>query len=249
MTPDRVNLVCLPHAGGSAAPFRRWRRGLGGTIAVHPLDYPGRGARGTEPAITDSRRIIEDVALRVTEIGASNCVLFGHSMGAWVAYEAAVALERAGEGPAGLIVSAASSPAHLATRARNGPLRDDQLRAKCLDWGGTPAELLDDPAFRDPLFTHLRADLATIDTYVPSTDAMVDAPMTALAGRSDRVAPSREVAGWAGHARDWYGLHVIPGGHFFTATAEELVVRVLAQHCRAIEPTRQAPAPTAPTID
>lgn len=235
-TGPGLNLVCLPYAGGVAAGYRRWQRGLGGRIEVVPIDYPGRGSRAGERAIVDSAAIVADIAARVADLGAANTVLFGHSMGGWVAFEVAHRLEQAGQRPAGLIVSGAPAPAYLAKRPIKGALTDAQLREMVLDWGGTPAELLDDPAIVGPLYAHLRADLATIDSLVPSVDVKIEAPMTAYAGRADTTAPSREVAGWARNAQDWRGISVVPGGHFFTTSSEDVVLRLIKQHCAALTP-------------
>ncbi|WP_461168343.1 thioesterase II family protein [Tsukamurella serpentis] len=215
-----------------AGSFQRWQRLLGDRVDVRPLDYPGRAARDTETPVLDAQQLARDVARHVLALGPARTILFGHSMGAWMAYEAALLLQRAESGPAGLIVSGAPAPRHAARREPHGRLDDERLRAKCLDWGGTPVELLDDPAFREQAFPHLRADLQAIDSYVPTVDGVVEAPMIALAGREDNTAPAREVAGWADHARTWRGNHIVPGGHFFLSSAEDVVVRLVWQHCR-----------------
>ena len=49
-------LFCLPSAGGSAAMYREWQQHFQ-KIQLIPVEYPGRGARFTEPFAEDIKSL------------------------------------------------------------------------------------------------------------------------------------------------------------------------------------------------
>lgn len=82
-----ASLSALP--GGSAMFYARWRRLLPSWIDVRPVEWPGRGARMDEPLATDPHVLAAKLA---GELGGQldrPYALFGHSLGAVIAFELA----------------------------------------------------------------------------------------------------------------------------------------------------------------
>src|SRR5688500_1281485 len=107
-----MRLLCLPYSGGSAMFYARWRRLLPSWIDVRPVEWPGRGARMVEPLATNPRALASQLAV---ELGAqldAPYALFGHSLGALMAFELAHSLiDRGAPAPAILFASGAEAPA------------------------------------------------------------------------------------------------------------------------------------------
>ncbi len=230
-TTAPVRMLCFPHTGGRASAYARWARVLGEDVEVHGHDYPGRYRRAGEPMVVDAATLLTDAADAARRLADRPLVLFGHSMGGWVAFETALRLERDGLRVAGVVVSAARPPAAVTGRAPVGDEDDEALARRVRAWGGIEESLLADPSFREAVFPAIRADLAVADDY-RGCGGRVQAPLLALAGRDDRTVPSSEVAGWRDCAGDWRGLHIVPGAHFYTVTAEATVLRLVRHHCR-----------------
>ena len=89
-----LRLVCLPFAGGGAAPFFRWRKELPEWLDVVPLALPGHDGRLQEQPRTDLRALAAELAADIEPVTDVACVLLGHSMGAWLAYELVRELRR-----------------------------------------------------------------------------------------------------------------------------------------------------------
>src|SRR5438270_659145 len=94
---DEPAVLCFPHAAGCASFFRPWQRLLPVT-RVHAVQYPGREDRFGEPFDGSLVALAETIADEVLTAEQNYSVLFGHSMGAYVAFEVAYLLQKAGRG-------------------------------------------------------------------------------------------------------------------------------------------------------
>src|ERR1700712_4687720 len=111
-----ARLVCFPHAGGAATYFYPLSRTLAPSIEALAVQYPGRQDRRAEPCVDDIHELADLVAPALLEWADRPLALFGHSMGATLAFEVAGRLEKAGVRPAGLFVSGRRGGAGLPAR-------------------------------------------------------------------------------------------------------------------------------------
>ena len=221
-------LFCFPYAGGGAALFASWSRMLPRTLEVCGMQPPGRPPRLDEPPI---RRMEELVRAAVDALEGALTLpywIFGHSMGAIVAFEVARELRRRGAPePTALLVSAAPAPHLTRDRASTHRLPDAELIAELRRMDGTPPELLDDREAMAVVLPALRADFEAYSGYGYRDEAPLDCPIVAFAGSKDSLVAAERTDGWRRHTRAEFGLHVIEGGHFFLNTRRsELVGRI-----------------------
>lgn len=88
INPDAtVRLFCLPYAGGSSAIFYRWSEYLSPAIEVCALQLPGREGRLTMQPYRSMRPLVEAVWNAILPFLDKPCVVFGHSLGALIAFE------------------------------------------------------------------------------------------------------------------------------------------------------------------
>jgi surfactin synthase thioesterase subunit len=84
---SRLRLFCFPYAGGGASIFRNWSRQLGPQIAVTPALLPGREVKLHQRSYTRLEAVIEQLAGDIIPYLDRPFALFGHSMGALIAFE------------------------------------------------------------------------------------------------------------------------------------------------------------------
>src|SRR5687767_15700848 len=84
-----IRLVCLPHAGGSASFYFPVSRSLSPEVDVLAVQYPGRQDRRHEPMVADIPALSRLVADELAGWLDKPLALFGHSMGASLAFEVA----------------------------------------------------------------------------------------------------------------------------------------------------------------
>lgn len=142
-------------------------------------------------------------------------VLFGHSMGAVVAFEVAMRMERAtGTGPARLVASGRCAPS-LGRREHMHLSTDEALIGRVRDLGGTDERLLENRDLLRTLLPALRNDFRAIDHYLALPQSRLRCPITAFVGDADPTVTIAEVTDWREHTATAFDLHVFSGGHFY----------------------------------
>ena len=105
-----TQLICFPYAGGSAALYTAWPEGLPDWVDVTAVALPGRGARFDEPASPNFASLVSEIATAIAAAAAPRFAMFGHSLGALLAYEVARELQTRHTGPDLLFVPAGKHP-------------------------------------------------------------------------------------------------------------------------------------------
>ncbi|MDT9693391.1 alpha/beta fold hydrolase [Streptomyces sp. P9(2023)] len=226
--PERIPLVCFPHAGGSAGYFYGLSRRLSPAVEVLAVQYPGRQDRLAEAPVEDVRELAARIVAALEPWAGRRPAYFGHSMGALVAFEAARLSE-----PAVLFASARRAPS--IQRAETFHLLDDDaLIAETRRLSGVSAELFAEPGMRELVLPPLRADYRALAGYRPSPDAVVGAPVEVLLGDRDPRVTEEEARAWEPHTTGEFACTVFPGGdHFYLADRTDelatLITRRLAR--------------------
>jgi medium-chain acyl-[acyl-carrier-protein] hydrolase len=211
----RVRLICLPHAGAGASVYRSWGAVLPDRIAVCPVQLPGRESRVLETPYQRVEPLVRDLADALADVLAEPYAMYGHSLGAIVAFE--LVREARARGSA--------TPVHLFVSGRHAPqlpdphppMRDlplDRLADALRVFGGTPDSVLADPGLMKTIAPLLRADFAVNETYAYAEQQPLDLPLTAFAATADARASTSQVAAWVEQTTKGFRTYVLPGGHF-----------------------------------
>jgi len=225
--PDApVRLYFFAHSGGSAGEYLRWSDDLP-DVEVVGVQTPGHGGRVHEEPHHRMADLVEAIVDEVEFTGPF--AFFGHSLGAAVAYEVAVALRDRGlEGPRRLYLSAFEAP-HTRLRDREPHALDEPSLIAAVEEmsGPLPPEIHEDPEWRGLVLGGLRADLEIVDTYHRTLTAPLDCAITALGGAEDFVA-EHDLAAWDRCTTGAFGLRMFAGGHFYFREQHHDVLRFLA---------------------
>jgi surfactin synthase thioesterase subunit len=223
-----VQLVCLPHAGGSAPFYRPVAQALYPRVEVLAVQYPGRQDRRHEAMIDDLGELADRVSEAVVAAVDRPFALFGHSMGATLAYEVAIRLERQRLFPLRVFASGRRAPScHRDERVH---LRDDDgMVAELRALSGTDQRVFGDEELLRMVLPAIRNDYRAAETYRYTPGAPLRCPVTALAGESDPKASPDEVAAWSTHTDGEFELRTYTGGHFYLLDHTADVLRVIGE--------------------
>jgi surfactin synthase thioesterase subunit len=234
--PDAdVRLVCLPHAGGSANYFFPVSRALASRLDVLCVQYPGRQDRRREPCVPTIEEMADKVAEELKPWADRPLAFFGHSMGAIVAFEAALRLEAAGIQPAVLFLSGRRAPSTFRLET-NHLLPDRALVQELRGMQGTDASLLDDQDIVDMILPSLRSDYKAVETYDNRTAGAVSCPIVVCNGDRDAMVTPAEAAAWEQHTTSAFELRTYPGGHFYLNDHATALIALIAQQVKTVVP-------------
>lgn len=217
VTGPRSRLVCFPYAGGNAAAYHSWAGWLPAGVELVTAVLPGRAERWDEPAVADLDELVSGlVSAAGPLLGPAPLLLFGHSLGATVAYEFGRALATAyGSVPAALLVSGA--PAPPVRRRRTGrQLSDEDLEQVLLKRTDLPAGWLTSE-LKPLVFPALRTDLRMLDGYRWRPGALPGVPVVAFGGDADPDVSPADLRAWQRCTTGPARTHVLAGDHFFIA--------------------------------
>ncbi|MBT2479331.1 thioesterase II family protein [Streptomyces sp. ISL-94] len=223
-----VRLVCLPHAGGSASFYFPMSQALAPAVDVMAIQYPGRQDRRHEPCIEDIGQLANAIAAVLEPWLDRPTALFGHSMGATLAFEVTRILEAKYDfTPEHLFVSGRRAPS-LHRDERVHLAGDDGIVREMLALQGTDAAVLADDELLRMALPALRGDYKAIETYRAEPGATVRAAMTALTGDADPRVAVADADAWSAHTSGGFGRKVFPGGHFYLAAQQKEIVSVIS---------------------
>lgn len=214
----RLRLVCFSWAGGGANYFKKLRGRLASDIELIAVQLPGREDRFHEARFTRMEQIVTQVQRELSSLSDVPIMLFGHSMGALVAYEVAQAISCGNRFPlAGIIVSGSNAP-HIKschTRCTNDA-NEEEMIADITKLGGTPPALLADGDMMRNLLPSIRADYAVLEAYRAHPPLpLLDCPIIACAGRSDHCVSRTGIEAWSQYAGSVFETHWFDGDHFY----------------------------------
>jgi surfactin synthase thioesterase subunit len=207
-----IQLFCFAHAGGGPALFRPWRGALAPDPVVRPVQLPGRESRLDETPFRRMADLLDPLCAALAPYLDRPYALFGHSMGAVVAYE--VACHLPGSGPACLLVSGRAPKLAPGWRPVHA-LPDDEFLAEIIRLNGMPPEVLGEPDLLDMVLPALRADYELSETYRPPPGQRLRCPVTAFMSTSDPDVGEQEMLSWQEVTTGDFAMRVFSGDHFY----------------------------------
>ncbi|MDQ8728325.1 alpha/beta fold hydrolase [Bradyrhizobium sp. LHD-71] len=235
-----MRLLCLPYSGGSAMLYARWRRLLPSWIDVQPVEWPGRGVRMDEPLATDPLQLASQLASELHPNIDRPYALFGHSLGALIAFELAHSLlDRCAPAPLVLFASGTEAPAVRDGSRWRQPLSDAALLKELRGLRGTPDEALSNDEIMRMALPVLRADFLMCGAYVHRERRPLPCPIHVFGGDDDDTSRA-SLEAWKRETAAGFALDILQGHHFFIHTQQaemlSLITSVLSRHSGRSQP-------------
>ncbi|MGW4226945.1 thioesterase II family protein [Streptomyces bauhiniae] len=227
-----ARIVVIPHSGAGPNSLLPLVKYLPAPYEVLGVTLPGRERRFVEEPEVAPEDLLEGIARELSAMPSLPTVLFGHSLGGSIAF----ALSVMEPGICSALVISAQLPCGSQVE-RPSEWDDDALMSVLRRGGGTPAEMLDDPVWRDHTLRVLRADLTLGGQLaLRNVEAGVAHPLTVIGGEQDLLVPAERLGAWAERADIAVDFRVLPGGHFYLLDDANLeaVADVVTAAARAI---------------
>ncbi|WP_054813870.1 thioesterase II family protein [Nocardia arizonensis] len=209
-----VRLICLPHAGAGASSFNRWLDLFGPGLTPVRVQLPGREDVTAEAPLRRVDSAVRRLVEQTRPWRAEPLAIYGHSMGALIAFELARALTADGAPPLHLFVSGRRAPHLPARRALIHGLPDEEFAAALADIGAF-GEAARSSAFLRYALPLVRADLELSEEYDHTPLPRLGCPLTAFYGSEDPVVDPDEIAQWRALSDGPFAIHAFSGDHQF----------------------------------
>ncbi len=233
----RRRLFCMPYAGSGVAPYRLWFKALPEDVEVLAVQLPGRESRIFESPLTSIADMVAAIAPVVDAATDLPYAIFGHSMGALLAFELAAALEVRGSRP----------PSHLFVSAHRAPNQENPdspmhglpepafLETMQRRYAAIPDEIRAEPELLALLLPTLRADLTAVETYEYTPGRVVRCPVSVYGGADDKHPRPDQLPGWMHVTGQLPRVQLYPGGHFYLHTQSSVLLADLSAQWDATE--------------
>ncbi|MFD9903978.1 thioesterase II family protein [Streptomyces sp. NPDC059063] len=227
---QRIPVICLPFAGAGASFFRPWREQASERLLIVPVQLPGREERLDEEPYADVGEAVDDLVPEVLDVAERypRFVVFGHSLGAVLAYEVTRQLaETLPPGSLHLVVSGSPAPHEPRTRRATG-LPDEEFLRQVRDFAGYDHPALADPGARDLILPVLRADVAMHENYRPAPGrAPLPLPVTSVIGASDHLVSREQADRWQSVTAQPLRKAEVDGGHMYLTESPKDLLSLL----------------------
>lgn len=223
-----MRLICVPPAGGGTASFRGWTDRLR-LAEVGLVELPGRGSRLGEHALESVADAADGLVEALTQGPATPAALFGHDLGAIIAFEAARRLESRQWPVLALFVSGRRAPSLPSTGHGLSQATADRLIEETQRYSDiVPDDGLIDRDSLELLVPGVRADFAMLEGYQYEHRSPLRCPITALGGNADPDVSRADLLAWREETSGRFTHHTFTGGHSYIRTEREAVTAVVA---------------------
>ncbi len=230
----RWRLFCFPYAGGASGIYRGWSELLPAGIEVFAVELPGRASRFREAPCESVAEAVAGAGPALLPLLDRPFALFGHSLGALVAFELARWLRReGGPQPRRLFASARRAPHLPDDKEPMTGLPEEEFLARLRELNGTPEEALQHPELMKMLLPTLRADFEMVESYQVAPEAPLAFPLSAWGGLADPEISRAHLEAWRVYSSSPFSLRMFPGDHFYINHRREALLQAIAQDLAA----------------
>lgn len=225
-----IKLFCIPHAGGTAASYLQWKIFLDKNIEIIPVELKGRGIRMNESFYENIQEAVDDIYLFIKKnINNSSYAIFGHSMGALLAFEVVHKIQS----------EKCPLPVHMFFSGRNPPhyrdedvdfyLQSDQtLINEFIRIDKKQEKIFKDDNIKSIFLPIIRADykILCLYDYMQKSDK-INCDISILNGKDDLSINNDTMGDWKNYSSKRCELIFFDGSHFFVYENKKNTVNFL----------------------
>lgn len=212
----KVILFCFHHAGGTAATYRPWTLKPDDSVIVVCVELPGKGTRRAEKMVLDFKELLPELSGEIVDVSRDrDIVLYGHSMGAAMAFYTAHYMGKyLNRRCQKNIVAGRQAPDQENPYEFKTYMNDDALIEELVRYQATPKEVLENKELLSFILPALRQDYILNESLV-YREEVLDIPIAAHAGTRDHEANAEIMNLWKDMTTGTFRLQLFDGSHFF----------------------------------
>ena len=231
-----TQLFALPYAGGSASIYRDWASELGPDVSIVPIEYAGHASRFCEDYFKSIEEAAEDICETIQKQRCEDYIIYGHSMGCFVALETAYLLEKKKAVLPKAVIFAATCPPHLNYKnTQLGHLSREDLMKEIVSRGQFEEEILECEELYEMISDIMYADIQMYSKYNYSFDERkLSVPVLSITGEDDDEALPDDMKEWQKYTSGPFSFHCFKGNHFFAFNENHEVMEFIRNYVKSV---------------
>ncbi|MBU3102832.1 thioesterase II family protein [Clostridium gasigenes] len=224
-----MRLFCLPYAGGSEVIYYSWKKKLNPSIKLESIELKGRGKRYGETFYETLDEAVEDIFIHIKEkILKDDYAIYGHSMGALLAYELYYKISDLGfRKPKHIFFSGHEAPSVIKKRESTYKLSDYDFLNKVIKLGGTSEELMNNKELFKIYLPIIRSDFLILENYnYKEMSYKIQCDVSILNGKKDDISLDG-ILSWKKHVEKGFKVYNFEGNHFYMKNNVENIINVI----------------------
>ncbi|KAB1158712.1 thioesterase [Tenacibaculum aiptasiae] len=225
----KIKLFCLPYAGGGANIYEKWQIKLSEKIELCPINLAGRGNRFNDDLYRTLEEAVDDIYDMIkNDISEGEYAIFGHSMGALLAYELVQKIQSLGKRCPVHVFFSGRKPVHIPKIEKfYRDMNAQEFEQAVLGLGVTPPEIFKNTELKEIFIPLLRSDFTIAETFVNRSKIVpLNCSISALIGKEEAIT-IEEAEEWRLHTTERCSVHYIDGGHFFLLSDLTSVINII----------------------
>lgn len=225
-----MKLFCIPYAGGSASIYSQWSSKLSGISEIIPVELAGRGRRMHETVYLSFEEAVEDTtSIIMQQLSGDPYAIFGHSLGAILAYETIYQLKSRGYKEPDVAFFSGRSAPHVSDKDEKivHTLPDEEFIPHLMELGGTPPHFFENTELMNLFLPIIRSDFRLSETYIfKEKNSKLGCDVNIFYGNQDDTL-SGDIEEWdqaTDNACKYFGFD---GDHFFIHSHSQFVIEAL----------------------
>lgn len=212
---EHEKIFCFHHAGGTAGVYRKWTLDKGEKNFIC-VELPGKGTRRRETFVDNFRLLLPEIAQNIMDVvKQQEFTLFGHSMGAAMAFYVADYIEEHfGKHPKRIVAAGRQAPQDEDPCEFKSFMNDEALIAELKKYNATPPEILENKELLQFILPEVRKDYKLNESLIYHGE-QVDTPIYLHAGTEDFGATKEIMSNWNSVTTQGTKFTEFSGDHFF----------------------------------
>ena len=233
----KIKVFVIPYAGGSSLAYYSWQKYFPDDIEICYIEFPGRGCRMEEPFMNNLEELIEDVSKQIiSQLDGEDYFIYGHSMGALIAFEVYYNLKEKGiRLPKHIFFSGRKAPQIPFTGKKSENLDDKEFLEIVSLFGGLPNEFYTNQDVRDLFLPILRSDFKILEEYkYVEKSEKLNCNISVMYGDCDFSTSQFDIQQWKIHGAKRVNFYKFSGDHFFINENYKEIINLIVKEYKML---------------
>lgn len=220
----KTKLIIFPHAGGGILYYNKWRILLSNKFDVTIIQYPMRENKINQHMPERLEILAENIFWEYKSLFNDKCIIWGHSMGSFVAYEVLKFMEDYLDVyPKCFYSSGAAAPCSKREDLSEVVNNKGEFYTLLTNYGGIDFSLFSNEDFLEVFLPTIKVDLILVSKYTDRCIRKIKCPIVLMEGEEDKC----DISQWDIYAGSKINIVYFKGNHFFIEENINEIVKML----------------------